>query len=42
MDGIILSFWHGVVAVLIGETSALMVAIAWMKIRNRKVERETT
>ena len=33
MDGMLLSFWHGVAAVLIGETIALMVACAWMKIR---------
>ena len=36
MDGILLSFWCGVATVLIGETVALMVAIAWMKIRGRK------
>ena len=33
MDGMLLSFWHGVAAVLIGETVCLMVACAWMKIR---------
>lgn len=33
MDGMLLSFWHGVAAVLIGETVCLMVAAAWMKIR---------
>ncbi len=38
MDGIVLSFWHGVAAVLIGETIALMVACAWMKIRNAESE----
>lgn len=32
MDGMLLSFWHGVAAVLIGETVCLMVACAWMKI----------
>lgn len=36
MDGILLSFWHGVATVLIGETVALMVAIAWMKIKGGK------
>ena len=36
MEGILISFWHGVATVLIGETVALMVAIAWMKIRGRK------
>lgn len=36
MDGILLSFWHGVATVLIGETVALMVAIAWMKIKGCK------
>ena len=36
MDGILLSFWHGVATVLIGETVALMVAVAWMKIRGGK------
>jgi hypothetical protein len=36
MEGMLISFWHGVAAVLIGETSALMVAIAWMKIRGNK------
>lgn len=35
MDGMLLSFWHGVAAVLIGETVALMVATAWMKIRRK-------
>lgn len=38
MGGMLISFWHGVAAVLIGETSALMVAIAWMKIRGGKDE----
>lgn len=35
MDGMLLSFWHGVAAVLIGETVCLMVACAWMKIRKK-------
>lgn len=35
MDGIVLSFWHGVATVLIGETVALMVAVAWMKIKGK-------
>ena len=40
MDGMLLSFWHGVAAVLIGETVCLMVACAWMKIkRNDKEEK---
>lgn len=29
----VLVFWHGVAAVLIGETAALMVAAAWLKIK---------
>ena len=29
----VIAFWHGVAAVLIGEISALMVAFIWMKIR---------
>ena len=33
MDEILLAFWHGVATVLIGETVALMVAIAWLKIK---------
>lgn len=36
VEGLVLSFWHGVAAVLIGETVALMVACAWMKIRGGK------
>lgn len=36
MDGWIHAFWHGVVAVLIGEASALVVAFVWMKIRGGK------
>lgn len=36
MYNIVLSFWHGVATVLIGETVALMVAIAWMKIKGGK------
>lgn len=32
MDGMLIAFWHGVAAVLIGETIALMVAMAWVKI----------
>lgn len=36
MNDIVLSFWHGVATVLIGETVALMVAVAWMKIRGGK------
>jgi hypothetical protein len=36
MDGMLISFWHGVAAVLIGEASALMVAYIWMKIRGNK------
>lgn len=33
MDGVVIAFWHGVAAVLIGEASALMVAIALLKIK---------
>ena len=36
MDGILLSFWCGVATVLIGETVALMVAIAWIKFKGCK------
>lgn len=36
MDEIMIAFWHGVAAVLIGETSALLVALAWSKIRGGK------
>lgn len=36
MDGILLSYWHGVATVLIGETVVLMVAIAWIKIKGGK------
>lgn len=36
MNEMIIAFWHGVAAVLIGEASALMVAFAWMKIRGGK------
>lgn len=32
MDNMWLFFWYGVVAVLLGETVALMVAAAWMRI----------
>jgi hypothetical protein len=32
MNGMLLAFWHGVAAVLIGEISALLVALAWSKI----------
>lgn len=39
MDGMLLSFWHGVAAMLLGETAALMVAAAWMKIRMDKKEK---
>lgn len=38
MNDIVLSFWHGVATVLIGETVALMVAVAWMKIRCAKMD----
>ena len=36
VDGLMLAFWHGVGAVLIGEASALLVALAWSKIRGGK------
>lgn len=32
MGGMLMAFWHGVAAVLIGEASALLVAFAWTKI----------
>lgn len=35
MGDIMLAFWHGVATVLIGETVALMVAIAWLKIKRK-------
>lgn len=34
MDGMLIAFWHGVVAVLIGEASALMVAFVWRRWQN--------
>lgn len=36
VDGLIIAFWHGVGAVLVGEAYALLVASAWMKIRGDK------
>ena len=33
MGDMMLAFWHGVATVLIGETAALMVAIAYLKIK---------
>ena len=33
MNEIMIAFWHGVAAVLIGEAAALLVAVAWMMIR---------
>lgn len=36
VDGLIIAFWHGVAAVLIGGAGALVVAWAWMKIRGGK------
>lgn len=33
MTDMLIVFWHGVAAVLIGETSVLVVAIAWLKVR---------
>ena len=33
MNEVMIAFWHGVASVLIGEASALLVALAWMKIR---------
>jgi hypothetical protein len=38
MGDMLLVFWHGVATVLIGETVALMVCIAWMKIKGEKYE----
>ena len=35
MDDMLLMFWNGVVAVLIGELSALVVVAAWAAIKNR-------
>ena len=36
MGEMVVVFWHGVAAVLIGESAALMVAIAFMKIKGGK------
>ena len=36
MNEVMIAFWHGVASVLIGEASALLVALAWMKIRGGK------
>lgn len=33
MTEVMIAFWHGVASVLIGEASALLVAVAWMRIR---------
>lgn len=33
MDGMVIAFWHGVAAVLIGGAGALLVAYAWSKIK---------
>ena len=33
MNDMLLMFWHGVIAVLIGEASALLVTFAWRKDR---------
>ena len=35
MENVVLAFWHGVATVLLGETVALMVAVAWIKIRGK-------
>ena len=32
MDGMLIAFWHGVAAVLIGEACAILIGTAWMKI----------
>ena len=36
VDMLVISFWHGVAAVLVGGASALLVAFVWMKIRGGK------
>ena len=41
VDGLMLAFWHGVAAVLIGEASALLVALAWSKIRGNEASVES-
>lgn len=33
MDGMVIAFWHGVAAVLIGGAGALLVAYVWTKIK---------
>ena len=33
MDGMVIAFWHGVAAVLIGGAGTLLVAFVWSKIR---------
>ena len=35
MKEILISFWHGVAAVLIGETCALAMATAWLRMKMR-------
>ena len=41
VDGLMLAFWHGVAAVLIGEATALLVALAWSKIRGNEASVES-
>lgn len=36
MDEMVIAFWHGVASVLIGEANALLVAMAWSKIRGER------
>ena len=38
VNELLIAFWHGVATVLIGETVALMVAVAWLKIGVNKRE----
>ena len=35
VDMLVISFWHGVAAVLVGGASALLVAFVWTKIRGK-------
>ena len=36
MHDILIAFWHGVATVLIGETCALAVAAAWVRMKTKE------
>jgi hypothetical protein len=40
MNEMVLAFWHGVVTVLIGEASAIMVVAVWNKIKRTEMKGE--